>query len=278
MKASTKLLWISIVVLGVCLILCLCPRPSSPPEPVAAVSPHGITQIATIDSLLAGVYDGETTLEELRRYGDFGIGTFQSLDGEMVLLDGVFYQVKGDGKVDRPDLQTTTPFASVLPFSGDATTVEIDAPLNYDAICREIDKRAPNPNIPIAVHLRGRFSKVRTRSVPAQEKPYKTLAEVTRNQPEFELGTLEGDVVGFRLPPYVKGINVPGYHLHFLSRDRDKGGHLLQLEMDAGSIRIMEAYRFQMILPKRIAGFAEADLSRDRAGELEKVEKDTQQR
>lgn len=120
---------------------------------------------------------------------------------------------------------------------------------------------------------RNQISEVRTRSVPAQEKPYKPLLEITKNQPEFDLGTVEGDVVGFRLPPYVNGINVPGYHLHFLSADRKQGGHLLNLKMENGSIKIAESHRFQVVLPERIAAFSEADLSKDRSEELEKVEK-----
>lgn len=271
MASQKKLLWaIFLAVVFLAAGLVLAPRP---PGTMAPVSENGITQIATIDSLLAGVYDGETTLEELRGYGDFGIGTFQSLDGEMILLDGLFYQVKGDGKVYRPEPSTTSPFAAVLPFEGDIVTTAVEASLDYEALCREIDRLSPNPNVPIAVHLKGRFTGVRTRSVPAQTKPYKPLAEVTKDQPEFELGTVEGEVVGFRLPPYVRGINVPGYHLHFLTHDRKRGGHLLRLGMESGEVRILQAHRFRILLPQRIVDFAEVDLSKDRSDELEKVEK-----
>ena len=280
---SKKTLGITIAAIVACFVVYQYCQPLRKPVPAQKTSvfdqsrqdprPTGITQIATIDSLLAGVYDGETTLEELRRYGDFGIGTFQSLDGEMVLLDGVFYQVKGDGHVYRPELRTTVPFAAVLPFPTETIKAEIDTPVDSMALYRRIDELAPNPNVPIAVRLKGRFAGVRTRSVPAQEKPYKPLVEVTKNQPEFELGTLEGDVVGFRLPPYVRGINVPGYHLHFLSRDRKQGGHLLRLNMESGTIEIGTTYRFQVILPEKISGFSEANLSKDRSEELEKVEK-----
>lgn len=234
---------------------------------------RGITQVATIDSLLAGVYDGEMTLEELGRYGNFGIGTFDRLDGEMVLLDGVFYQVKGTGQIVRPKLDTTTPFASVFAFPEDADRLNIDEPLDHEALCKRIDTMAPNMNVPVAVRLDGRFSNVKTRSVPAQEKPYKPLVEVTKNQPEFELGTLEGTVVGFRLPPYVRGVNVPGYHLHFLCTEQTRGGHLLQMRMDSGFIAIAPAHRLQIVLPQRINDFSQADLAKDRSEELEKVEK-----
>lgn len=240
--------------------------------PVVA-QPEGITQVATIDSLLAGVYDGEMTLAELGRHGDFGIGTFDRLDGEMVLADGVFYQVRGDGKVYRPSLQTKTPFASVMFFPKNTKAVPVGAPLDYEAICRKIDELAPNMNVPVAVRLEGKFSGVRTRSVPAQQKPYRPLAEVTATQPEFDLGNIAGMVVGFRLPAYVRGINVPGYHLHFLSDDFTRGGHILHLSMDTGTIRLAPAHRFQIVLPQNIADFSTADLAKDRSEELERVEK-----
>lgn len=283
MKTSAQPFWISIVVIAACLFLFQWRASDNEREfgRETVVSeripgdagPAGIVQVATIDSLLAGVYDGETSLEELGRYGDFGIGTFQSLDGEMVLLDGIFYQVKGDGRVYRPDPGTTVPFASVFPFPETAIAEELDTPSDFESICRTIDQWAPNRNVPIAVRIHGRFTKVRTRSVPAQEKPYKPLVEVTKNQPEFEFGPVEGDVVGFRLPPYVRGINVPGYHLHFLSRDRKQGGHLLRLEMEKGTLRIAPSHRFQVILPRQVADFSKVDLSEDRSEELEKVEK-----
>ena len=47
-----------------------------------------VYQESTVDALLSGVYDGELPLEQLRKHGHFGIGTFDRLDGEMVLLDG----------------------------------------------------------------------------------------------------------------------------------------------------------------------------------------------
>ncbi len=261
-----------LLVVGV--LLLLIPRPLPPPLAAEPAPEHAITQIATIDSLLAGVYDAETTLQELARYGNFGIGTFEQLDGEMAVLDGVFYQIKADGGVDRPDLGTRTPFASVVPFGLNATTkLAITTPLDDAALRRMIDEAIPNHNIPVAVRLHGRFSGVRTRSVPPQQKPYLPLVEVMKTQPEFELGTLAGDVVGFRLPEYLRGVNVPGYHLHFLSADRKSGGHLLRLTMDSGTIELDPVHRFRVILPETVAAFDETDFSKDRGEELEKVEK-----
>lgn len=54
-------------------------------------------QASTINALVEGINEGDTTVKELKKHGDFGIGTFDDLDGEMIELDGKFYQIKSDG-------------------------------------------------------------------------------------------------------------------------------------------------------------------------------------
>jgi acetolactate decarboxylase len=236
----------------------------------AAARPE-ITQVNTIDSLLAGVYDGAMTLGELKTHGDFGIGTFDRLDGEMLLDRGVVYQIRADGQVYLPDDRVRTPFAAVTWFAPDRT-LAVKGPYSYAELCALIDRAAPNQNSFAAIRITGDFAAVHTRSVPAQSKPYRPLAEVTKTQPEFHLSHLRGTVVGFRLPAYVKGINVPGYHLHFLSADLRQGGHILGLQLNSGTVEIGEISRFRMILPEPDGAFAAVDLSRDRGRELHAVE------
>ncbi len=231
----------------------------------------GLVQVATIDSLLAGVYDGVMSFGELKQKGNFGIGTVDRLDGEMLMLWGDVYQVRSDGRVYLPPDDVTTPFASVL-FFRPTLRMGVKGPLNYLTLSEFMDDLVPQKNIPVAVHIRGKFASMKTRSVPAQEPPYPPLVEVTRNQPEFELGKVEGDVVGFRLPDYLKGINVPGYHLHFLSADRTAGGHILAMELEEGEIQVELVHDFHLILPVDSVGFAEVDLSLDRSEELRQVE------
>lgn len=230
-----------------------------------------VTQIATIDSLLAGVYDGSMSLGELKKHGDFGIGTFDRLDGELLLTDGIVYQIRSDGRVYLPPDSTTTPFASVCFFRQDRMET-VQKPLGFQELCSLIDRMAPNRNLFAAIRIRGDFSAVKTRSVPAQNKPYRPLSEVTKTQPEFEIGTVSGTVVGYRLPQYVKGVNVPGYHLHFLSADGRRGGHILNLRLEKGVIEVDELDRFYMILPKQSEDFGKADLGKDRSKELKQVE------
>lgn len=231
-----------------------------------------LTQTSTIDALLAGVYDGEMSCRELLRHGNFGIGTFDHLDGEMVVLDGMVYQVKVDGKVQRPKPDQKTPFAVIAEFQADSQP-EIPVGLDFAALKKELDRLFPNQNQFIAFRLDGAFSRMKVRSVPAQEKPYRPLAEVVKEQKIYQLGAVSGTVVGFRSPPFVKGINVPGYHFHFLDEQRRAGGHILDLETGALVCRVDRLNTFTLILPEDDAALAGLDLGRDRSQALEKVEK-----
>lgn len=234
---------------------------------------NGITQVATIDALLTGVYDGHLSLEKLRTFGDFGIGTFTALDGEMILLDGVFYQIRGDGKVYRPALSARTPFACVTPFTADLRE-PIAGPVSMQALAARIDALVPQTNRFCAFIVRGEFRQVQTRSVPAQRKPYPPLVDVTKHQPVFNLADVRGTVIGFRSPAFVKGVNVPGYHMHFLADDHSGGGHVLAFEMVQGTLEADTVHDWLNIyLPSASEAFNAADLARDRAADLESAEK-----
>lgn len=238
-------------------------------------SSNGITQVATIDALLAGVYDGHMSLQTLRSYGDFGLGTFEALDGEMILLDGTFYKVRADGKVYRPALSEQTPFASVTKFVSDYTET-IQGPMDMPALEAKIDALVP-PNRFYAFIVRGEFRNIQTRSVPAQSEPYPPLAEVTKNQSVFTLSQVRGTLLGFRLPAFVQGVNVPGYHIHFLTDDFASGGHVLSFEMTAGTLEADTVHDWLHIyFPTASDSFGAADLTQDRTKELENVEKNTE--
>lgn len=182
-------------------------------------------QYGTIGALMAGNYDSELMLRDLRKHGDFGIGTFSALDGEMLLVGGDFYQVKSDGKIYRPQLDTKSPFATVTRFQNDLA-FEVDSELSFQDVQQLISKKIIS-NYPYAIRIEGEFSYVKTRSVPAQVKPYPPLTEVAKTQPVFEMKNQKGILVGYVLPTYLKDINVPGFHLHYLSADHKSGGHVL---------------------------------------------------
>lgn len=228
-----------------------------------------ITQISTIDALLAGDYDGSEKTSQLAEYGDFGIGTFDRLEGEMIVLDGRVYQAKADGRIYTPE-SITTPFASVSFFKPEIT-ISIGHPVTFEQLEKLVDEKVPDMNVFCAVKAEGTFKTMRVRSVPAQSKPYPPLAEVVKTQPVFEYQNITGTIVGYRLPTFVKGINVGGYHLHFIDSSKKYGGHILGFEMETGKVQTDTERKLTLILPER--GLGDIDLSKDRSGELQKVEK-----
>lgn len=231
-----------------------------------------VMQASTIDALLAGAYDGKLSCRELLENGDFGIGTFDHLDGEMIILDGDIYQAKSDGRIYSPELNITTPFATVCTFQADKTFSVPDG-TDYESLKFLFDLHAPNKNEFIAVKVTGNFSRMKVRSVPVQDKPYPPLVEVTSNQPVYEIKDIKGTIVGFRSPPFVKGINVPGYHCHFLSEDRKLGGHVLDCETNLAIGQLDNCNQFLLVLPENSDSLKNIDLSLDRSLDLEQVEK-----
>ena len=229
-------------------------------------------QTSTINALLEGVYDGNVTFAELKKHGDFGIGTFNALDGEMIGLGGDFYQIKSGGGAYPVGDNAKTPFSVVTFFSADER-ITLDEIVNYSMLEKSLDSRFPSKNIFYAIKIEGNFSHIKTRSVPKQDKPYPKLAVAVENQKIFEFNNVEGTIVGFYTPGYVQGINVPGYHFHFITKDRSAGGHLLECEMRNLAAEIDYTTDFYLMLPQD-GEFYDTDLTAgEKEKELEKVEK-----
>lgn len=239
----------------------------------AARRPDALVQYSVIDALLAGNYDGSLPCAELRRHGDFGIGTFDKLDGEMTLLGGTVYAIRGDGRVEKVRDTETTPFATVTFFKADRPEGQSMEGLTYGAFQADLRRQLTTPNHFCAVWVYGRFHRVKTRSVPRQAPPYIPLAEVTKDQAVFEFSDMEGYLVGFWSPPFVKGVNVPGWHFHFLTCDGTGGGHILDFELRDGVAWLDGKASVTVLLPDTGA-FLQTDLAPDRAAELHRVETD----
>jgi acetolactate decarboxylase len=189
-------------------------------------APHVLFQASTIGALLDGSFDGDLTFAELAERGDLGLGTLNALDGEMIALDGEFLRADVDGNVMAVGPGERTPFAVVTRFEP-TVEAEVAAGLDHASLLAALDALAPPGESTFAVRLDGRFDTVRARSVPRQHPPYRPLDEVVADQHVFELSGVEGSMVGFRFPAYVEGIEVAGYHLHFVDGERRSGGHVL---------------------------------------------------
>lgn len=242
--------------------------------PAASAAPEDretLYQVSTIDALMQGVFEGTLPISELKKHGDFGIGTFDALEGEMIVLDGQVYHAKADGRVYMVMDNATTPFATVTHFNSDFS-VTTGQSMNFSVFSTEMSTRLPSQNMIYAVQMHGTFPQMKVRAIPAQKKPYPTLTDAAMNQSVFTYTDTTGTVVGFYLPVFFKGLNVGGYHLHFLSDDGHTGGHILDLEVPADVIIECDITpAFEMHLPTSGA-FIGVDLSQDLSEELARVE------
>ncbi|WP_440951446.1 acetolactate decarboxylase [Methanococcoides sp. FTZ1] len=230
-------------------------------------------QVSTIDALLDGLYGGQMSIAELKGHGDTGLGTFDRLDGEMIVVDREVYQMKADGVAYPVEDSATTPFAAVTYFEVDELIV-LDDRANSSEVTGLIEEILPSENIMYAIRINGTFEQMKVRSVPAQEEPYPLLVDVIKEeQAVFELENVEGNIVGFWLPYYVEGINVPGYHFHFIDGSREKGGHVLDYVVLNGTVSVDHTTEFELSIPES-PEFMDADLSRDNSNDLHIVEKD----
>ena len=210
--------------------------------------PHVLFQASTIGALLDGAYEGDVSYAQLAGHGDFGLGTFNALDGEMIALDGAFYRADADGRVGPVAPQTLTPFAAVTWFAPELEH-RIDSPADHERLLGEVDRLVADAAASFAIRIDGEFDLVHARSVPRQTPPYRPLPEVAAEQHVFDLTDVTGTVVGFRFPAYAEGVEVTGYHLHFITDERDRGGHVLDLRIRSGVARVDVAGDLHVELP-----------------------------
>ena len=194
-------------------------------------------QHQTLGDLMAGVFEGTLTFEELLKHGDMGIGTFDNFEGELILLDGVAYQAREDGAILPVSPEQTTPHAAVTFFNPDRE-YQINQPMTLKKVRSDIVKRVRSKNVFSVVKITGHFEYIHTRAVPKQQKPYPRLIEATRVQPEFEKYDLDGTAIGIFTPELFDGVAKGGFHCHFISDDRTFGGHILDYIVDGAKCEI----------------------------------------
>lgn len=221
--------------------------------------PHVLFQASTIGALLDGAYDGDLSFAELAGHGDLGVGTLNGLDGEMIALDGNFYRADVDGATDLIGPEAMTPFAVVTRFEPTVAAL-VSGPLSHEDLLTRIDDLVPPRAPSCALRLDGSFDLVRARSVPRQIPPYRPLTEVVAEQHLFDFEAVEGTMLGFRFPSYAEGIEVAGYHLHFITADRRRGGHVLDSRVARVHARIDPSTELHVELPPSVC-LEDPDLS-----------------
>jgi acetolactate decarboxylase len=205
-----------------------------------------IHQTSTMIALLDGVFDGVVTYKDLAKKGDFGIGTFNQLDGEMIAFDGEFYHI-ADGKASPISKDAKTPFAIMTTFYEDIS-YRVEKEMNREQLETLMNELIPSPNLFYAVRIDGKFKEVKTRTVAKQEKPYPSMVDAAADQPTFTSSDVNGTLAGFYTPEYSSGIGVPGYHLHFIDEYKKEGGHVLDVSVQDVTIQICKKTKLNLNL------------------------------
>lgn len=226
---------------------------------------HTLFQVSTAGALVQGIYERAVSSHLLLRHGDFGLGTFENLDGEMVVLEGAIYQARSDGTVTKIVEDVGAPFAVVARFVADQDT-QIAGASSFEQLTEYCDRYRDSDNLFYAFRVDGHFSHVHTRAMRATTDGL-PLAKAAAIQPEFDFNNVDGTLVGIWTPQFSSALNVAGYHFHFLSVDRTKGGHLLDCSGTNLRIRVERLNHFHLSLPES-EEFLRADLSKDTSKEL----------
>lgn len=205
-------------------------------------------QVSTYQNLSNGGYDSDIAISQLKTRGDFGLGTFSGLDGEMIILNGTFYQAIANGTIiEAPDYYKT-PFTMLTYFEADNGSQVNQT--NGSDVQNSLNQSFPNRNIFYAIKIEGNFSYIKARSVPLQKTPYQNLSEALKNQTVFDLRDVNGTIVGFWCPDYMGGIDNPGFHFHFINGNKTIGGHVLEFQVKNGTIQVDYTPEFYLIIPK----------------------------
>jgi alpha-acetolactate decarboxylase len=186
-------------------------------------------QYSLISALMDGVASGGVELSKLQELGNHGLGTFESIDGEMVMVDGVSYHLRADGSIEAATAHNTLPFAMVTRFEPTISR-KVSLP-DKDSIYKHVKELFPNTsNLYLALRIEATFKNIKVRAVRGQTYKGQPLSELGNSQSVNTYKNIKGTVFGFRSPPFSQGISVAGGHLHFVSAARDCGGHVLELE------------------------------------------------
>jgi acetolactate decarboxylase len=230
---------------------------------------HRIYQISTSAALVEGADTGAVCSRTLLEHGDFGLGTFENLDGEMVIFEGAIYQVRGDGSVKHREDEFQIPFAVVARFQEEAS-FELQAIRSLKGLELACDPHRESDNLFYALKLEGTFDTVHARAVSGIAAG-RRLVDAAKEEREFHFSNIEGTLVCLWSPSYSSAFNVPGYHFHFISKDRTKGGHVLDCNAKTLRAGLQMLCEYDVRLPDQ-GSFLTTDLNNDPAAALRKVE------
>jgi len=276
MKAFSKPIIATVIAGAMALALAGCGQQAqtdATSESVPDNNRETISQVALLQSLLQGDYYGSVSIAELKTHGDTGIGTFDGLNGELIMVDGTVYRAAGDGTVEVPDDVETIPFSNVTFLDADETQA-LKGIASFEELEAILDARVKELGVNrfYMARIDGTFKKVNVRSEHAQSEPYQPLVDVLAvDQTFYDYEDIAGTVVALYCPDYMKELNNAGWHLHFVSEDKTKGGHVLDLAVDQAELTLDATDNFEMLLPDE-EFFHDIDFMKDRSEEVRKAE------
>ena len=231
-------------------------------------------QISTLQALSMGYTRSVITVEELLDHGDTGLGTFEDVNGEMIVADGCCYKAGEDGAVVKAPLDEGVPFASVTHFSPVRSFKIMDIE-SIDKLKDLLDLKIEEwfgLNSMHVVRIDGEFERISARSESAFRSQHISLKKILdKTQKSFEFDDISGTLICVYYPDYMDGINAPGWHLHFLSEDRTKGGHTFDLIMKSGTAKMEKISNVEIQLPTEPA-FDTYSLKQASGDEIKQVE------
>ena len=231
-----------------------------------------LIQASTLNALMLGNFDKTVSVKDFLHHADTGIGTYTGLDGEAIFEDGVAYKATADGKVSIMQPEDGVAFGTVAKFDESVREVELKNISDIETLKQALEPYVKDDqNIFYMIKAKGVFKTMHVRSCFASEKPYPTLSEVAQDQREFHFENTRGDVIAVWCPKYVNGINLPGWHFHYLSGDKTQGGHILGMSADSLRVKINKIERFDLTLPQN-PEFAQRDLCEDLSAKTAAVE------
>jgi acetolactate decarboxylase len=216
-------------------------------KPESTVDRDVLFQLAAFNTFSLGNYAGSMSYSNLAQKGDFGIGTFDGLDGEMIALSGVFYHIPSDGVPKEASATQTTPYATVTFFEVDK--IFSVSSFNYTQLKSFLDEKSTSKDAIYAVKVTGIFDWAQTRSPQKQTVPYPNITEALKTQAVFSLSNVSASAVGFWFPVSMDGVDYAGYHLHLITGDRSAGGHLLDCIIRNATVEIDQINRYELVLP-----------------------------
>ena len=197
------------------------------------------------------LYDGACPVHDLKQHGAFGLGAFDAMDGELVLLDGQCYQSTEGKYLIIADDKALVTWAAVTRFTDASCTDTLEACSTFAELEAKLLEKTDATNTPYVFHIQGKFNHITFRDVLKQDKPYvKSIETIFEESPRRHVDNITANLIGFYTPEYMYPIKPKGLHLHGLSQDKTSGGHVLELNLERAQVRFEKITHFSMDFPR----------------------------